>query len=60
MRKPKTVPRTSGVNPPKPTIRKPRVLGGKLAGTGVGGAPLAGVLLVLGATVVGRRLRRTA
>jgi hypothetical protein len=46
---------------PKPRLPKPRVLGGHLAGTGVGRtAPLAGVVLVAGAAVLVRRLRRTA
>jgi hypothetical protein len=46
---------------PIPHIRKPVVLGEKLAGTGVGlEAPFIGVLLLAAAAIAIRRLRRTA
>lgn len=43
-----------------PKLPKPRVLGEKLPGTGVGSAAVPGVLLVVGAALTLRRLRRTA
>jgi hypothetical protein len=45
---------------PKPRLPKPRVLDKKLSATGVGEAPLGGVLLLAGAAIILRRMRRTA
>ena len=53
------LPRKPIVKIPKPRI-KPRVLGGHLAGTGVGQPWAPGLLLVVAAFLLVRRLRRTA